>query len=164
MFTVSGATVRTQDTRLVIAPMIGAVDTAGPPIIATMNALPLTSLAAPLHVSSPSLIVTWVLSVPPPWLEAMTPMRHALLLKTTMEIWKALPQTDMWNCQPRRGVMLHSARLYPSYFSELPPLFPLHFPYVSPPHLLKPSDYDPCLLITVKTLFSIAFILFYFMT
>ena len=31
---------------------------------------------------------------------------------------------------------------YPSYFSELSPSFPLHFPYVSSLHLPKPSDCD----------------------
>ena len=35
-----------------------------------------------------------------------------------------------------KSVTLYS--LYPSYFSELPPLFSLHFPYVSSPYLPEP--------------------------
>ena len=34
----------------------------------------------------------------------------------------------------------------PFYFSEPSPSFPLHFPYVSSLHLLKPSDCEPRLL------------------
>ena len=152
MSTASNVIARTWDMKPATAPMIGAVDTAGPNTIATMNARPLISLVAPPHALSPSLIATWVLSVPPPWLEAMTPMKRASLLGITMETWKALPQTDRWNCQPRRGVMLCSARSAPFYFSELSPLFLLHFPYVSPPHLLNPSDCDLRLATTLKNL------------
>ena len=151
MFTASDAIARTQDMRPATAPMTGAVYTAGPPTIATTNALPLTLLVALLSALFPSPIVTWALSVPLPWLEVMTPMKHASLLGTMTEIWKALPQTDRWNCQPRRGVMLRSI---PSYFSKLSPSFPLHFPYVSPPHLPKPSDCEPHLPYYLKTLFS----------
>ena len=88
-------------------------------------------------------------------------MRHALPLGTTTETWKALPQTDRWNCQPRRGVMLRFCSLLPPFYF---PNYPLAFPppffrTVSPPHLLNPSDCDPCLPTTFKTLFTIAFTL-----
>ena len=68
------------------AHMTGAVDTAGPPTIATTNALPLTLLVALPSASFLPPIVTWALSVPLPWLEVMTPMKHALLLGTMTEI------------------------------------------------------------------------------
>ena len=93
-----------------------------------MNALPLTLLAAPLRALFPLPIVTWALSVPLPWLEVMTPTKHALLPGTMMETWKASPQTDRWNCQPRRGVMLRSARLAPLIFPNYPLCFPSIFP------------------------------------
>ena len=129
MFTASDAIARIQDTRPAIALIIGAVTTAGPPTIATMSALPLTSLAAPLSALSPSPIITWALSVPPLWSEEMTPTRHALLLGITTETWKASLRIDRWNCQPRRGVMLHSARFTPFIFPMYSLAFPLYFPY-----------------------------------
>ena len=89
-------------------------------------------------------------------------MRHTLLPEITMETWKALPQTDRWNCQPRRGVMLRSARFAPLIFLN----FPLHFPFILPVfHPLiyqKPRTANLAPFITFKTLFPFAFILFYF--
>ena len=85
-------------------------------------------------------------------------MRHALPLETTTEIWKALPQTDRWNCQPRRGVMLHSVRLCPSFIF---PNYPLVFPFILPPcftsYLAEPPYATFALTTTFKTLITIAF-------
>ena len=128
MSIVSGVTARIQGMKPATAPMTGAVDIAGPPTTVITNVPPLTLLAAPLRALSLSPIVTWALSVPLPWSEEMIPMRHASLLETMMETWKALPQTDRWNCQPRRGVMLHSARFVPLIF----PNYPLRFPFIFP--------------------------------
>ena len=44
MFTALDAIAKTRDMRPATAPMTGAVDTAGPPTIATTNALPLSRL------------------------------------------------------------------------------------------------------------------------
>ena len=136
MSIVSGVTARTQDMKPAIAPTIGAVDIAGPPTIVITNAPLLTLLAAPLHALSPLPIVTWALSVPPLWLEEMIPTRHVLLLEIMTETWKALPQTDRWNCQPRRGVMLRSACSALSFFRSIPLLLP-YFPYCFTPFVYQ---------------------------
>ena len=137
-----------------IAPTIGAVDIAGRLTTVIMNAPPLTLLAAPLRALFPLPIVTWALSVLPLWSEEMTPMRRALLLGITTGTWKALPQTDRWNCQPRRGVMLCSTCSAPLIF----PNYPLHFPPISPmfhPFIyLKPLDCALRIPHYLKTLFS----------
>ena len=141
------------------APTTGAIDIAGPPTIATTNAPPLTSLIAPLHVSSPSPIATWALFVPPLWSEAMIPMRHVLLLGTMTETWKVSPQTDRWNCQPRRGVMLCSV---PSFiFLNYPLCFPSISPMFHPFIYQNPRTATLIFLATFKTLFPFAFTLFY---
>ena len=143
MSTAYNVIARTQDMKPATALMTGAVDTAGPLITATMNALPLTSPVAPLRASFPLPIVTWAPSVPPLWSEEMTPMRCALLLEIMMETWKALPQTDRWNCQPRREVMLRSACLPLLFFRTIPLPFPSIFLYCFTSSLTKPLGLRP---------------------
>ena len=92
-------------------------------------------------------------------------MTYASPKKTMTETWKALPQTDRWNCQPRRGVMLRSGRFAPPFiFPNYPLRFPFIFPMFHPFIYQTPRTAIPAIATTFKTLITLAFTPFCLMT